>query len=64
MDEAAPATRLSEHNPVGRLKPLADAGVPILHLHGDNDKVVSLEKNSGELAQRYQVLQDHTSAPL
>ena len=56
MDEATLATRLSEHNPVDRLKPLADAGVPILHLHGDNDKVVPLEKNSGELARRYQSL--------
>ena len=50
------ASSLTEHNPIDRLKPLADARVPIYHLHGDSDTVVPLEKNSGELAQRYQQL--------
>ena len=27
--------------------------MPILHVHGDADKVVPLEKNSGKLARRY-----------
>jgi pimeloyl-ACP methyl ester carboxylesterase len=48
--------RLAEHNPIDRLTPLAKAGVPILHVHGDADKVVPLEKNSGELARRYRAL--------
>jgi len=48
--------RLAEHNPIDRLAPLAKAGVPILHVHGDADKVVPLEKNSGELARRYRAL--------
>jgi hypothetical protein len=48
--------RLAEHNPVDRLAPLAKAGVPILHVHGDADVVVPLEKNSGELARRYRAL--------
>ena len=30
--------------------------MPILHVHGDADKVVPLEKNSGELARRYRAL--------
>jgi pimeloyl-ACP methyl ester carboxylesterase len=47
---------LAEHNPIDRLSPLAKAGVPILHIHGDADKNVSLEKNSGELARRYRAL--------
>lgn len=48
--------RLAEHNPIDRLAPLAKAGVPILHVHGDADRVVPLEKNSGELARRYRAL--------
>ena len=48
--------RLAEHNPIDRLESLAKAGVPILHLHGDADTVVPLEKNSGELARRYRAL--------
>ena len=47
---------LSEHNPIERLAPLAKAGVPILHIHGDADAVVPLEKNSAELARRYRAL--------
>lgn len=47
---------LTEHNPIDRLASLARAGVPILHIHGDSDKLVPLEKNSGELARRYREL--------
>ena len=49
-------SRLAEHNPIDRLAPLAKAGVPILHVHGDADKVVPLEKNAGELVRRYRAL--------
>lgn len=45
--------QLETHNPVDRLKPLAEARVPIFHIHGDNDRVVPLEANSGLLAERY-----------
>jgi len=48
--------RLAEHNPIDRLAPLAKTGVPILHVHGDADKAVPLEKNAGELARRYREL--------
>ena len=44
---------LSKYNPIDRLKPLAEVGVPVFHIHGDSDKVVPLETNSAELAKRY-----------
>ena len=56
MDEARLAACLAEHNPVDRLQALAEEGVPILHVHGDADPVVPLEKNAGEVASRYRAL--------
>jgi|GEM_PF-592297 len=56
MTAAELEAALSDHNPIDRLKPLAEAKVPILHLHGDNDKVVPLEANSALLAERYKAL--------
>jgi hypothetical protein len=53
MSEQELASHLKENNPIDRLEPLAKAKVPIFHLHGNADKVVSLERNSGELARRY-----------
>ncbi len=49
-------TQLTEHNPLDRLQPLAEAHVPIYHIHGDSDTVVPIEENSGALAQRYRQL--------
>jgi hypothetical protein len=49
-------THLAQHNPIDRLAALAKAAVPILHVHGDADTVVPLEKNSGELQRRYRAL--------
>lgn len=48
--------QIDQHNPIARLRPLAAAGVPILHVHGDRDKVVPLESHSAELARRYKTL--------
>ena len=48
--------QLDKHNPVARLAPLAKAGVPIFHIHGDADAVVPLKDNSGEVARRYEKL--------
>lgn len=48
--------QLKQHNPIDRLESLAKAGVPILHIHGDSDKVVPLEKNSQIVADRYSTL--------
>jgi dipeptidyl aminopeptidase/acylaminoacyl peptidase len=45
--------KLTDHNPVDRIEPLARAKVPIFHIHGDGDTVVPLEKNSALLAERY-----------
>jgi fermentation-respiration switch protein FrsA (DUF1100 family) len=50
------AAKLSEHNPVDRLEPLARAKVPIFHIHGDKDRTVPLEANSGLVATRYKEL--------
>jgi len=56
MAEAELREHLAEQNPIDRLAPLAKAKVPILHLHGDADNVVPLERNSAELARRYRAL--------
>ena len=53
MTEAELTESLAMHNPVDRLKPLADLKVPIFHIHGDVDTTVPLEANSGTVAQRY-----------
>jgi pimeloyl-ACP methyl ester carboxylesterase len=62
LEKAAPAygvsadelaRQLPQHNPIDRLAPIAAAKVPIFHIHGDNDVVVPLERNSGELIKRY-----------
>lgn len=44
---------LVRHNPIDRLAGLAKAGVPLFAIHGDSDKIVPLEANSGLLEQRY-----------
>jgi pimeloyl-ACP methyl ester carboxylesterase len=48
--------RSGEFNPIDNLGPLAKAGAKILHLHGDDDKVVPTGANSTELARRYREL--------
>ena len=56
LSEQELAAEILKHNPIDRLAPLARAGVPILHVHGDSDRVVPLERNSAELARRYREL--------
>jgi predicted esterase len=41
---------------VDRLAPIAKARIPVFHLHGDNDRIVPLEGNSGLIKQRYDEL--------
>ncbi len=53
MTKGQLAAKLSEHNPIDRLAPLAKAKVPIFHIHGDRDAVVPLDENSGEIEKRY-----------
>jgi len=45
--------RNDELNPVALLGSLAQAGIPVLLLHGDVDTVVPLEANSGQLLKQY-----------
>ena len=47
---------LSEHNPIDRLAPLYKAGIPIFHIHGDNDTIVPLFKNSMVIYDRYKAM--------
>lgn len=47
---------LAEHNPIERLAPLATAQIPIFHVHGDADEVITLDHHSAELARRYRAL--------
>jgi hypothetical protein len=56
MSEAELRVHLHKNNPIDRLAPLARDHVPIFHVHGDADKVVSLEQNPLELARRYNAL--------
>jgi len=42
-----------KHNPIDNLKPLADAGVPLLHVVGDADVVVPVEENTAIVERRY-----------
>ncbi|MFN5422222.1 MAG: alpha/beta hydrolase family protein, partial [bacterium] len=48
--------KLSEHNPIDRLEPLAKSNVALFAIHGDIDMLVPLEKNSGEVKKRYDAL--------
>ena len=48
--------QLAKHIPINRLAPLANAKVPIFHIHGDMDRVVPLDKNSAMIKQRYDKL--------
>jgi hypothetical protein len=56
MTEAELKTNLAEHNPIDRLASLAKAKVPIMHIHGDSDKVVPHVANSAIVAERYKTL--------
>jgi len=46
--------KMTDHNPIERVSRLAQAKVPVLFIHGDEDKVVPLKENSAEFAERYQ----------
>lgn len=48
--------QVPQHNPIDRLAPLAKADIPLLHIHGDADKLVPLEANAGEIKKRYDAL--------
>jgi pimeloyl-ACP methyl ester carboxylesterase len=56
MSPAELAACLDAHNPVDTLAPLAAAGVPLWHIHGDKDEVVPMDANAGELVKRYRAM--------
>lgn len=56
MTEQKLELQLKQHNPIDLLSTLAKADVPVLLIHGDNDKVVPLKQNSAEFVRRYQQL--------
>ena len=65
LDKAAPAygltpaqlsASLGQHNPVDRVASLVIAHVPLFAIHGDSDKIVPLENNSGLLHKRIRAL--------
>ena len=47
---------LGQHNPVDRVASLVIAHVPLFAIHGDSDKIVPLENNSGLLHKRIRAL--------
>lgn len=47
---------LFKGNPVDQLAPLAQAGVPLLHVVGDADKVVPVSENTAVIERRYREL--------
>lgn len=50
------AALVYQKNPIDVLKPLAVAGVPLLHVVGDADVVVPVEENTAIMERRYQEL--------
>lgn len=65
LERAAPAyglrpdeleRELAAHNPLDVLEPLARAGVPVFHVHGDQDTVVAHTAHTQRLAARYREL--------
>lgn len=46
--------RQAEFNPIEQVGKLAKAKIPVVIIHGDDDKVVPLKENSEEFANRYQ----------
>lgn len=56
LTEAQLEAQLAQHNPIDRLEPIAKTKIPILHVHGDADKIVPIEQNSQVIHDRYKAL--------
>jgi len=48
--------KIQQFNPIDNLAPLAQARIPLLHIHGDADKLVPLNPNSTITVERYRAL--------
>lgn len=46
-------------NPVDNLKPIIDAGIPLVHVYGDKDETVPWDENTGVMAKRAEELGGH-----
>jgi dipeptidyl aminopeptidase/acylaminoacyl peptidase len=56
MDKKTFIKKIDAHNPINYLPGMAKAQVPIFLVHGDSDKVVPIDENSGLVKKRYQEL--------
>jgi pimeloyl-ACP methyl ester carboxylesterase len=56
MDKKTFIEKIDAHNPINYLPGMAKAQVPIFLVHGDSDKVVPIDENSGLVKKRYQEL--------
>jgi pimeloyl-ACP methyl ester carboxylesterase len=56
MSEDELTAQLKQHNPLDLLPGLVKANVPVLLIHGADDKLVPLQNNSAEFVSRYQKL--------
>lgn len=56
MDKKTFIEEIDAHNPINYLPGMAKAQVPIFLVHGDSDKVVPIDENSGLVEKRYQEL--------
>ena len=45
-----------EGNPIDNLRPLAEAGIPIIHVVGDLDNIVPVADNTGPAEERYKAM--------
>ena len=53
MDKKTFIEKIDAHNPINYLPGMAKAQVPIFLVHGDSDKVVPIDENSGLVKKRY-----------
>ena len=56
MDKKTFIEKIDAHNQINYLPGMAKAQVPIFLVHGDSDKVVPIDENSGLVKKRYQEL--------
>ena len=56
MDKKTFIEKIDAHNPINHLPAMAKAKVPVFLVHGDSDKVVPIDENSGLVKKRYQEL--------
>lgn len=53
LSQAGFRKAMDRHNPIDRIRPLARAGVPVYHLHGNADTMVPYQANAVDFIERY-----------